>query len=57
MNTQRSLSILIQGPRVLFFIVGHVGPPLPCNIVKLVDVEDMNYFAAKGEGEVKKNIL
>ncbi|XP_055502821.1 long-chain-fatty-acid--CoA ligase 5 [Leucoraja erinacea] len=31
---------------------GHVGPPLPCNIVKLVDVEDMNYFAAKGEGEV-----
>ncbi|XP_072095634.1 long-chain-fatty-acid--CoA ligase 5 [Mobula birostris] len=31
---------------------GHVGPPLPCNIVKLVDVEDMNYFASKGEGEV-----
>ncbi|XP_072883824.1 LOW QUALITY PROTEIN: long-chain-fatty-acid--CoA ligase 5 [Hemitrygon akajei] len=31
---------------------GHVGPPLPCNIVKLVDVEDMNYFASNGEGEV-----
>ncbi|XP_030047359.1 long-chain-fatty-acid--CoA ligase 1 isoform X1 [Microcaecilia unicolor] len=31
---------------------GHVGAPLPCNIIKLVDVEDMNYFAAEGEGEV-----
>ncbi|XP_028834337.1 long-chain-fatty-acid--CoA ligase 1 isoform X1 [Denticeps clupeoides] len=31
---------------------GHVGPPLPCNHVKLVDVPDMNYFAANGEGEV-----
>ncbi|KAF0025713.1 hypothetical protein F2P81_022594 [Scophthalmus maximus] len=32
---------------------GHVGAPLPCNIVKLVDVEEMNYFASNGEGEVK----
>ncbi|XP_067858332.1 long-chain-fatty-acid--CoA ligase 5 [Heptranchias perlo] len=31
---------------------GHVGAPIPCNILKLVDVEDMNYFAAHGEGEV-----
>ncbi|XP_061100826.1 long-chain-fatty-acid--CoA ligase 1a isoform X2 [Conger conger] len=31
---------------------GHVGPPLPCNILKLVDVSEMNYFAANGEGEV-----
>ncbi|XP_078080485.1 long-chain-fatty-acid--CoA ligase 5 [Mustelus asterias] len=31
---------------------GHVGAPIPCNIVKLVDVEDMNYFAANEEGEV-----
>nr|DBA29128.1 TPA: hypothetical protein GDO54_009385 [Pyxicephalus adspersus] len=31
---------------------GHVGAPMPCNYVKLVDVEEMNYFAAKGEGEV-----
>ncbi|XP_057552193.1 long-chain-fatty-acid--CoA ligase 1 isoform X3 [Hippopotamus amphibius kiboko] len=31
---------------------GHVGAPMPCNIVKLVDVEEMNYVAAKGEGEV-----
>ncbi|XP_033974686.1 long-chain-fatty-acid--CoA ligase 5 [Trematomus bernacchii] len=31
---------------------GHVGGPLPCNVVKLVDVEEMNYFASNGEGEV-----
>ncbi|KAG8517553.1 Long-chain-fatty-acid--CoA ligase 1 [Galemys pyrenaicus] len=31
---------------------GHVGAPMPCNIIKLVDVEEMNYMAAKGEGEV-----
>ncbi|CAH2323133.1 long-chain-fatty-acid-- ligase 5 [Pelobates cultripes] len=31
---------------------GHVGAPLPCNLVKLVDVVDMNYFASNGEGEV-----
>lgn len=33
-------------------VSGHVGPPLPCNIVKLVDVAEMNYLAANGEGEV-----
>nr|XP_010590837.1 long-chain-fatty-acid--CoA ligase 1 [Loxodonta africana] len=31
---------------------GHVGPPVPCSYVKLVDVEEMNYVAAQGEGEV-----
>uniref|UniRef100_A0A3B5L2L4 Arachidonate--CoA ligase n=1 Tax=Xiphophorus couchianus TaxID=32473 RepID=A0A3B5L2L4_9TELE len=31
---------------------GHVGVPLPCNFVKLVDVEEMNYFSSNGEGEV-----
>ncbi|KAJ8383101.1 hypothetical protein SKAU_G00038790 [Synaphobranchus kaupii] len=31
---------------------GHVGAPLPCNSLKLVDVAEMNYFAANGEGEV-----
>ena len=32
---------------------GHVGAPMPCNIVKLVDVEEMTYMAAKGEGKVR----
>lgn len=32
---------------------GHVGAPLPCNSVKLVDVPEMNYLAVNGEGEVK----
>ncbi|KAJ0050149.1 hypothetical protein NL108_013167 [Boleophthalmus pectinirostris] len=31
---------------------GHVGAPLPCNTVKLVDVAEMNYLAANGEGEI-----
>lgn len=33
---------------------GHVGAPLPCNFLKLIDVEEMKYFSAKGEGEVGK---
>lgn len=32
--------------------IGHVGAPLPCNLIKLVDVPEKNYFASKGEGEV-----
>lgn len=35
-----------------FPYTGGVGPPLPCNDIKLVDVAEMNYFAANGEGEV-----
>uniref|UniRef100_A0A8C8SH12 Long-chain-fatty-acid--CoA ligase n=1 Tax=Pelusios castaneus TaxID=367368 RepID=A0A8C8SH12_9SAUR len=31
---------------------GHVGAPMPCSLLKLVDVEEMNYLAVKGEGEV-----
>lgn len=31
---------------------GHVGPPLPCNKIKLVDVPDMKYYAKDGKGEI-----
>ncbi|KAM5300324.1 long-chain-fatty-acid--CoA ligase 6 isoform 3-T3 [Ctenodactylus gundi] len=31
---------------------GHVGAPLPCNYIKLVDVEELNYWTCKGEGEI-----
>ncbi|XP_042303448.1 long-chain-fatty-acid--CoA ligase 6 [Sceloporus undulatus] len=31
---------------------GHVGAPLPCNLIKLVNVEELNYFSSKGEGEI-----
>ncbi|KAG7282007.1 hypothetical protein CRUP_020112 [Coryphaenoides rupestris] len=47
------------------FSAGHVGAPLPCNSIKLVDVAEMNYLASNGEGECgtlkivdrKKNIF
>jgi long-chain acyl-CoA synthetase len=29
---------------------------MPCNYVKLVDVEEMNYLASKGEGEVSEGL-
>lgn len=31
---------------------GHVGAPLPCSMVKLVDVPEMQYYAQDGVGEV-----
>ena len=37
---------------------GHVGAPLPNNIIKVVDVPEMNYFAKDDKGEVshKKSV-
>ena len=29
-----------------------VGPPVACNNIKLADVPDMEYFSARGQGEV-----
>lgn len=40
--------------RDCFVSAGHVGAPLPCNAIKLLDVPEMNYLAANGEGEVLK---
>ncbi|MBN3297891.1 long-chain-fatty-acid--CoA ligase 6 [Amia ocellicauda] len=31
---------------------GHVGAPLPCAMVKVSDIPEMNYFASNGEGEI-----
>ena len=33
-------------------IPGHVGVPSPCNMIKLVDVPELNYFAKDNAGEV-----
>lgn len=41
-----------SAPFIMFLCLGHVGVPVPCNVVKLVDVEEMNYFASNDEGEV-----
>lgn len=37
-------------------VLGHVGAPLPCNHIKLVDVEELNYWTSKGEGEVNLSV-
>lgn len=38
-------------------VPGHVGPPLPCCEIKLVDVAEMGYFAKDGNGEVCTTVL
>ncbi|EDO46361.1 predicted protein, partial [Nematostella vectensis] len=34
------------------FTAGHVGPPTPVNVVKLVDVPEMDYWANNKQGEI-----
>ncbi|GIX77429.1 long-chain-fatty-acid--CoA ligase 6 [Caerostris extrusa] len=38
------------------FSVGHVGPPISCCHIKLVDVPEMEYYSKDGKGEVIKII-
>ncbi|GLV39486.1 uncharacterized protein CBL_09627 [Carabus blaptoides fortunei] len=42
------VTLTVQGDHV----PEHVGPPVACCCIKLVDVPDMEYFAHKGQGEV-----
>lgn len=48
---------LYQGFILNDVILGHVGPPLPCSKVKLVDVPEMDYFAKDQKGEVSLCIV
>jgi hypothetical protein len=40
-----------QGQKFQFCDVSciQVGPPIPCNNIKLVDIPDMEYFSAHGQ--------
>jgi len=42
------ISLTVQGDHV----PDHVGPPVACCCVKLVDVPEMEYYAINGQGEV-----
>lgn len=50
-----SLSALPPFDVVSLETAGHVGAPLPCSMVKLVDIPEMNYYAKNGEGEVSES--
>ncbi|XP_055854860.1 long-chain-fatty-acid--CoA ligase 1 isoform X2 [Episyrphus balteatus] len=43
-----AITLTVQGD----FVPEHVGPPVSCNAVKLVDVPEMEYFASQNTGEV-----
>ncbi|XP_016922108.1 long-chain-fatty-acid--CoA ligase 1 isoform X2 [Apis cerana] len=42
------ITLTVQGDHV----PEHVGPPVPCCCIKLVDVPEMEYYAKKNQGEV-----
>lgn len=47
-ETAASGSLSLEGDNT----ENHVGPPTPCNEIKLIDVIEMNYFAKNNQGEV-----
>lgn len=42
------ITLTVQGD----YEPGHVGPPVACNAVKLVDVPEMEYYAIQQQGEI-----
>ena len=38
--------------RLISVSPGHVGPPIPCNVIKLIDAPEEGYYAKDGTGEV-----
>ncbi|XP_058130221.1 long-chain-fatty-acid--CoA ligase 1 isoform X1 [Anopheles ziemanni] len=42
------ITLTVQGD----FVAGHVGPPVACNAIKLVDVPEMEYYASQQQGEI-----
>lgn len=46
------MKIIINYNKFSVAVSGHVGPPLPCCHIKLIDVPEMEYFAVNGQGEV-----
>ena len=42
------ITLTVQGD----YVPEHVGPPVACCCVKLVDVPEMEYYAVSGQGEV-----
>ncbi|XP_013395506.1 long-chain-fatty-acid--CoA ligase 5 [Lingula anatina] len=50
-QTEATAGVTVTIPRAPVLGI-NVGPPIPCNIVKLIDVPDMGYFSKDGKGEV-----
>ena len=50
--TTRLISSYVLNCTCLLSAAGHVGPPVPCIIIKLVDVEEKEYYVKNGQGEV-----
>jgi len=40
-----------------FVFTGHVGAPLACNLVKLVDVPEKECYSKDGKGEVSELVF
>ncbi|XP_048589989.1 long-chain-fatty-acid--CoA ligase 1 isoform X2 [Nematostella vectensis] len=49
-STETTAMVTMQ--RLKDFNTGHVGAPVPCATVKLVDVPEMDYYASNNQGEI-----